>query len=187
MVDVIDSRADKAKEGEMPFFVVSPMKSGVMIFFTFNLYWLYCFYQSWKLQRASASEAISPFWRSAFAIFFIYPLLKRADDHIRNSGRTYPWRILSLTLASYATFAIAIVASFVLAEQIWLSYAVGLAIQLAWLVLLLSMQKGLNFSAGEVAGESNSKLTASNWVWILICSAIRVAQLFALIQLSSMM
>lgn len=187
MVDVLDSSAGKAQDLEMPFFVVSPMKLGVMTFFTVGFYWLYCFYQSWRLHRGRTGENVSPFWRSFFGIFFIYPLLRRVDEHIRLSGKSCAWSVLSLTLGYYGICLLGLVVSVVLVDQLWPSYVVGFIFQLVWVAWMMSVQKGINLAAGDVAGESNGHFTASNWVWILICTAIRVAQLFALIELSSLM
>lgn len=175
-----------AKGNEVPFFVVSPMKYGVMIFFTLGFYWLYCFYQSWKLHRARTGEQVSPFWRSALGVFFIYPLLRRANDQIRDSGRTYPWSILGLTLGYYGMSIAWLVTNFVLDGQFLAAYAAGVVIQLVWLIVLVPMQKGINFSAGDEAGAANSRFTPANWLWMLLGIAITVLQLFALVTLSSM-
>lgn len=101
MSDAHPADLAEANGNQVPFFVVSPMKFGVMTFFTLGFYWVYCFYQSWSLHREKTGERVSPLWRSAFAVFFIYPLLRRANDHIRDSGKTYPWSILGLTLGYY--------------------------------------------------------------------------------------
>ncbi|MBA6110300.1 hypothetical protein H4C48_08045 [Pseudomonas asiatica] len=171
---------------QLPFFVVSPLKFGVMTFFTLGFYWLYCFYQSWKLYGVRTGEKVSPFWRSAFAVFFIYPLLRRVNDHIRESGRTYPWSILGLTLGYYGMCAAWVAASVILDDQLWAAYFAGVVIQAAWLVILVPMQKGANFSAGDEAGVANSRFTLANWLWMLLAAVITAAQLFALITLSSM-
>ncbi|MFK0313282.1 hypothetical protein ACIQUF_18880 [Pseudomonas sp. NPDC090233] len=187
MVDVLDSSTGKVSEGKMPFFVVSPMKFAVMTFFVMGFYWLYCFYCSWKQHREATGEEISPFWRSFFAIFFIYPLLKRADDRIRDSGLTYHWNILGLTLGYYGLCVVGIVISVVLADQLWPAYIAGFVFQLALLLILVPMQKGINFSAGDEAGVGNSRFTGANWVWISLCTAFRMMQFVALVELSSMM
>ncbi|ANI05711.1 hypothetical protein A210_24675 [Pseudomonas putida SJTE-1] len=176
----------EANGNQVPFFVVSPMKFGVMTFFTLGFYWVYCFYQSWSLHREKTGERVSPFWRSAFAVFFIYPLLRRVNDHIRDSGKTYPWSILGLTLGYYGFCVVWVAASVVLEGQLWPAYFAGLAIQAAWLIILVFMQKGINFSAGDKEGKANSRFTLANWLWMLLGIALMAAQLFALIALSPM-
>ena len=186
MSDIHSSDLTDAQGKQLPFFVVSPMKFGVMTFFTLGFYWLYCFYQSWALHRARTGEKVSPFWRSAFAVFFIYPLLRRANDHIRDSGRRYPWSILGLTLGYYGIGVVWVVASIALEGQLWAAYFAGVVVQATWLIVLVFMQKGINASAGDESGKANSRFTLANWLWMLLGVSITAAQLFALIALSSM-
>lgn len=186
MSDAHHADLAEANGNQVPFFVVSPMKFGVMNFFTLGFYWVYCFYQSWSLHREKTGERVSPFWRSAFAVFFIYPLLRRVNDHIRDSGKTYPWSILGLTLGYYGFCVVWVVASVVLEDQLWPAYFAGLSIQAAWLIILVFMQKGINFCAGDKEGKTNSRFTLANWLWMLLGIALMAAQLFALIALSPM-
>ncbi|WP_296233804.1 hypothetical protein [Pseudomonas sp. UBA4617] len=186
MSDVHSNDLTDGQRDQVPFFVVSPTKFGVMTFFTMGFYWLYCFYQNWKLYGARTGEKVSPFWRSAFAVFFIYPLLRRVNDHIRDSGRSYPWSILGLTLGYYVMCVVWVVASIVLENQPWEAYFAGLVSHAAWLIVLVPMQKGTNFSAGDKYGLANSRFTLANWLWMLLCISLTTAQLFALIALSSM-
>ncbi|NOM77104.1 hypothetical protein G9Q04_28820, partial [Klebsiella pneumoniae] len=69
---------------------------------------------------------------------------------------------------------------------LWAADFAGVVIQAAWLVILVPMQKGANFSAGDEAGGANSRFTLANWLWMLLAAVITAAQLFALITLSSM-
>ncbi|MEN5036689.1 hypothetical protein [Pseudomonas sp. TWI929] len=186
MSDVHNNDLTDAGGNQVPFFIVSPMKFGVMTFFTLGWYWLYCFYQSWKLHRARTGEKVSPFWRSAFAVFFIYPILRRANDHIRDSGRSYPWSILGLTLGYYGMGVAWVVASVVLESQPWEAFFAGVVFHAAWLIVMVPMQKGTNFSAGDEAGVANSRFTLANWIWMLLGVSLTAAQLFALIAVSSM-
>ncbi|MDM3887556.1 hypothetical protein QSV36_18440 [Pseudomonas sp. BCRC 81390] len=186
MNDVNSNDLTAVQRDQLPFFVVSPMKFGVMTFFTMGFYWLYCFYQSWKLYGARTGEKVSPFWRSFFALFFIYPLLRRVNDHIRDSDRSYSWSILALTLGYYGMCVVWVVTSIVLENRLWEAYFAGLVSHAAWLIVLVPMQKGTNFSAGDKEGLANSRFTLANWLWMLLFIALGTAQLFALIALSSM-
>ena len=38
--------------------------------------------------------------------------------------------------------------------------------------LLLQAQKAINFAANDVGGSANARLTAVNWVWMLLGGAI---------------
>ncbi|MCO7515934.1 hypothetical protein NJF44_17915 [Pseudomonas guariconensis] len=171
---------DNVKTDGAPFFVVSPVKLGVMTFFTFGLYWWYCFYQSWRLHKVRTGERVIPILRSAFGIFFIYPLLSRANDFIRESGGSYPWSILRLTLTYYALSIMTAVAGFFLDGHLATVLAVELILQIAWISIMVAMQKGINFSAGDASGESNSRFTLANWLWMIPGCVMELVKLYAL-------
>lgn len=186
MSDIQNDKPTAAQGSEPSFFVVAPMKLFVMTFFTLGFYWAYCFYQNWKLHRSRTGENVSPFWRAAFAIFFIYPLLNRVDGCIRDSGRVYSWSIPTLVWGSYALVVVSITASVVLLEQVVASYIAGLAFHLTMLAILVSMQKGINFSAGDSHGAANRSFTMANWLWLLPGAALKLAELYGVFMIASM-
>lgn len=174
-----DSEAEQA-----PFFVVSPLKLGVMSFATFGVYWLYCFYQSWKLHKAKTGEQISPFWRVFFACFFIYSLLRRVNYRIVEVGKSCGWSILGITLTYYALAVATVVVSFMLDGRPVASLLASLGLEVATVALFIAMQNGINLSAGDVSGQSNSRFTLSNWLWMLPGIALRLMMLFAMIEVT---
>ncbi|WP_176508215.1 MULTISPECIES: hypothetical protein [Pseudomonas] len=165
---------------DVPFFVVSPFKLVVMTFFTLGLYWWYCFYQSWRLHKVRTGEPVMPIWRSAFGMFFIYPLLKRVDDVIRASGKEYHWSILRLTLSYYCLMIAAFAGTFLLEGLPWIALVAAVALQALSLYLLAVMQKGINFSAGDVAGKSNSNFSWVNRFWMYLGLALELSRIYSL-------
>ena len=59
------------------YFSVSIPKLVCLSFCSFGIYELYWFYKNWQLERGRAHEALSPFWRTIFTVFFCYSLFKR--------------------------------------------------------------------------------------------------------------
>lgn len=178
---MVSGGVSDSKPDEAPFFVVSPFKLVVMTFFTLGLYWWYCFYQNWRLHKVRTGEPVMPFWRSAFGMFFIYPLLKRVDDVVRATGREYHWSILNLTLSYYALMVAVFAMTFMLEGQPWIALVVAVGLQVLSLYLLAVMQKGINFSAGDVTGKSNSNFSFANRFWMYLGLALELSKIYALV------
>lgn len=163
---------------EAPFFVVSPAKLGFMTFLTFGLYWWYCFYHNWRLHKLKTGEQISPFLRVTFGLFFIYPLLSRVDECIRGSGKTYPWSILGLTILYYSMMVPSILAAIYMEDYIRAMIVLELVLGLAWVYILIRMQRAINFSAGDPAGAANNRVSLVNRLWMLPGLFAEVSKLY---------
>lgn len=64
----------------VPYFPVSLQKLVVMNVATLGIYQFYWFFHHWQQQRIVAGADVRPGWRTVFAIFFCYSLLKRQHD-----------------------------------------------------------------------------------------------------------
>jgi len=114
-------------------------------------------------------------------MFFIYPLLKRVDDVVRATGREYHWSILNLTLSYYALMVAVFAMTFMLEGQPWIALVVAVGLQVLSLYLLAVMQKGINFSAGDVTGKSNSNFSFANRFWMYLGLALELSKIYALV------
>ncbi len=72
-------------------FPVATHKFIVLSLCSFSIYELYWFYQNWKRIRDSSREAISPFWRAAFGVFWAIPLFRRIRRRAEASGLAVGW------------------------------------------------------------------------------------------------
>ncbi|MBF8778906.1 hypothetical protein IV505_04025 [Pseudomonas fulva] len=160
----------EAKVGEPMFFVVSIRKLLILSLLTFNGYWLFCYWRSWVFYRRSSGEKIWPALRAAGGFLFLYGLNRRIDQQIRLSGRTYRW----------SPFLIALAAPLALAAQIWLSLLASSKPEWSWLPIAVvglglcwtvRLQQAINFCVGDPAGESNSRFTWANGIW-MACGAL---------------
>ena len=68
-----------AEDNTPYYFPVSNTKLILMGFATLGFYELYWFYKNWVIVKEREKSNISPFWRTVFIIFFIYPLFKKID------------------------------------------------------------------------------------------------------------
>jgi len=168
------------------FFVVSLKKTAVVSFFTFGLYWLYCFYRSWVFQRKYAGARVLPLLRTLFAAFFTYALLRRVDGKLRRSGYKYRWSPLLLTVGLIVTAVLPFYVSrgvFTESVQAAMALQVLLAIMNTWYVV--TMQRAINVSEGDPVGEVNASLTVANWLWmafgIMVWSSMIFLSLLALL------
>jgi len=81
------------------FFPVSPHKFLILSICSLNLYQLYWFYENWKRIRAWSGDAMSPFWRTFFAIFWIVPFAQYIGRRARESGVPVWWSALGIGTA----------------------------------------------------------------------------------------
>lgn len=63
------------------YFVVSRWKLALMSLATLGLYERYWMYKNWKYIKQRDRSNIMPFWRSAFALLWIFELSKKMQEH----------------------------------------------------------------------------------------------------------
>lgn len=164
------------------FYVVSPRKLTILFWGTFGNYALYLFYKNWALQKQATGADIMPVMRGLFSIFFVLDLYQLADERLTEKGETHPWDIHSL-----ATKYIVLVIGKNVLERITISQPFPQLLALGMLYgvyrTLARAQNGLNLAAGDAEGTSNRKLTAANYVWILLGVALWVIVILGLLSM----
>jgi hypothetical protein len=63
-------------ETKLKFFVRRPGALFAVSLVTFGLYDVYWVYKNWVAVRDAGSKKLSPFWRTVFTVFYIYPLFR---------------------------------------------------------------------------------------------------------------
>ena len=147
------------------FFVVSPRKFVLMNIFTLGLYWTYWFYRNWSQYRNKTGERVLPLVRTFFGALFLYGLLNRVDRQLRLAGQHHAWSPFWLTFACILTGLLSIGANW-MAGVMPLMHLVVLVLIIPSLWLCAIMQKSVNLCSGDPEGKSNSRFSASNWMWI---------------------
>ncbi len=74
---VSESKIRESHESDKFSNIVSPSKFIVLSILSFGFYELIWIYRNWKFFKEKEKLDISPFWRTVFAIFFIYSLFKK--------------------------------------------------------------------------------------------------------------
>lgn len=140
------------------YFPVSLTKFIVMHFCTLGLYQAYWFYKNWQLIQEREQSEDSPFWRTAFAFIYCYPLFEK----IRSSAAS---------LKSDQSIAVPILASgwILFSFLSMLPEPYGLAAFLSILFLLPIQQAANSINESLVPGhDRNERFTAWNKVAIVI-------------------
>jgi hypothetical protein len=74
-----------------PLFPVATHKFIVLSIFSVTVYTFYWFYQNWKRLKAASHEALSPFWRTAFAPLWGFSLFSRIRTLAAEQGIATDW------------------------------------------------------------------------------------------------
>lgn len=80
--EAVAHEAKHKAEDEPQLFVVGVTKFVLLSVLTWSLYTTYWFYKNWKAVAASENIKVRPVWRAIWAIFFVYPLLKKMQAMI---------------------------------------------------------------------------------------------------------
>lgn len=73
-------------ETELKFFVRRPGALFAASLITVGIYDIYWFYKNWVAVRDSTGKKLSPFWRTVFTIFYIYPLFRVMNLQAKRYG-----------------------------------------------------------------------------------------------------
>ena len=159
---------------EPRYYVVSPTKFMLLSVLTLTLYFVYWFYRNWKLIKDADNDDTWPPLRGFFYIFFTHSLFSDVQRNLDAEGRSFGWNPMVLA----TVFVVLTVALNIGDRVLPLETMPVLAMSLPFVgtfvvsVLLLQAQKAINFAANDVGGSANARLTAVNWVWMLLGGAI---------------
>lgn len=162
--------------GAPTFYVVSRKKLAILYLATFGLYGVYWFYKNWSNYKHCSSDkfnvdrSIWPVARGIFSIFFTHALFREVKAYGRDKAALADWNNESLA-TQFVLFTISgSVLDRLSAHSIGSPYTdiASLLIMAPLVGLLLSAQHMINVGCGDPDGESNSRLTTANYVWIAI-------------------
>lgn len=149
------------------FYVVSVRKLVIMNIASLGLYWLFWSLRNWDLYWESSGKKFMFLPRAALPELFLYALLRRVDQRIRQSGRVYRWSPWGLAFGAIAT-ALLWWALVLIPLPVATGVQVILAVLLAVLNLVIQrrIQRAINFHEGDPEGAGNAQFTLVNWLWI---------------------
>lgn len=160
-----------APAGDEPrYYIVAPFKFILLSVLTFTLYFVYWFYKNWQRIKIDDNDDIWPPARAFFYIFFTHSLFTDVQERFKTLGRKWDWQPgLLATLFIIVTLVGNIIDRFIPYDTYpLLSSLLPLGSTLLATFLLLPAQKAINAVCGDDAGNSNSKLTVANWVWMVL-------------------
>lgn len=153
------------------FYVVSKKKMILLFVATLGIYQVFWFYQNWRLHKLASGGNIWPLPRAIFSIFFVHSLFRAVNARLESgSVGSTPWNhsqqatiIVLLLIASHILDRMA-------SKLIGSPITDGLSLLLLWplATCFASAQVRINEACGDPLGESNSKLTVANYVWIVL-------------------
>lgn len=74
------------------YYVVSSTKFVVLSIFLGGLYWTYWYYRQWKAWRQLSGDAVIPWLRALFSIFFVYSLFMNVNKSLLQAETSCAWR-----------------------------------------------------------------------------------------------
>ena len=166
------------------FYVVSIKKLICMTLFTAGLYAFYWFYRNWANYKNATGDDVVPFLRSIVPVFFIYPLLKRIDQRLKQVGIQHDWSPGTLGMAMWLIVALSVGSGFLTPEPtgelthdalLSLRFTVEVVLQLvASLWVMCKIQQAINVLESDPQGESNADFSGANKGWMAFGIAIWV-------------
>ncbi|HZW17446.1 MAG TPA: hypothetical protein VFF71_01410 [Luteimonas sp.] len=152
------------------FHVVSLRKFWCLYLATFGLYQYFWLYRHWEQYRDWHREPLWPAARSIFSIFFMHALNRHVDDALRTSRTVHAWRpVLSATMFVVLSIVSAIVGRVAarVDAMTQLDY-LGIALLLPVGMAMAATQRAANAACQDPGGSANARLTAANWLWIVL-------------------
>jgi len=153
------------------FYVVSKKKMVTLFIVTLGIYQVYWLYRNWRLYKQSTGDNIWPIPRAIFAVFFIHALFNAINNQRERSSLSLsPWNhkqhatnIVFLLIISYVLDRLS-------GKGIGspITDYLGLLILFPVVACFTAAQEKVNEACGDPMGESNSRFTGANYVWIVL-------------------
>lgn len=190
------SAADKSdKTAAQRFYVVSTNKLIYMTIMTTGLYILYWFYRNWAAYRDSTGDRVIPLLRAIIPVIFIFPLVHRIDEGLKQSGRQHEWSPNLLAAGLWLILAICLFSGILApeptgglrGEALLLLRALAEAVVqlLAVLWVMYKLQQAINVLADDPQGASNADFSGANKGWMAFGTLIWVSNIISALTLLS--
>ena len=152
------------------FYVVATWKFYLMSLMTFDLYLVYWFYRNWRNVRLRTGESLWAPARGLFYIFFTHSLFSRVDSKLKEEDYEFSWSPGSLATLLVLMTIISNVLDRLSFKMIGSPATDFLSILMVPILpaIALKAQRAINVACGDTDGSQNTKLTAANWIWIVL-------------------
>jgi hypothetical protein len=171
---------DVNSSGVQEFYVVSKLKFFLLFFCTVGLYQFYWNYRNGKQYKIANNENMWPVARAIFSIFFTHSLYAVIDMRAVEKDGSYKWfPNLWATLVVVSLIADNIAGRFDGNELLVNGFIFANLIARGFFVF--QAQKAINIACDDVDGNSNSRFTVWNFLWIFILPIIFIVAVIAAI------
>lgn len=166
--ELIKSNTDN-KELKQPFFTVSRTKLTIMCVCTLNLYLVYWFYKNWHQQRLHTNFPCQPVLRAIFSIFFTHSLFSIVQEKLNSKNIEKSVVPGMATLYVVSTLATAFLNNWEPeATQMTSYFLILIGLMATQFIPFWFIQPLINLANDEPEGLENTKLSALNWVFIIV-------------------
>ena len=153
------------------YFPVSMTKFVVMNFCTLGMYQFYWFYENWKFIREREQSEVSPFWRTAFAFIYCYPLFEKIRSNAASLKIGRPFSVPFLATGWILSSLLGVLPD---------PYA--MAAFLSFLFLIPVQQTANHINESLVPGhDRNDRFTVWNKIAVVIAALLFILVVIAII------
>lgn len=164
------------KSDVIDFYIVSPQKALILFIGTFGIYSVYWFFKHWSQYTKSTNDNMWPAMRAIFSIFFVHSLFDLFEMKYSQKNGELP-KSINYLATIYVVFS---VLGQVCTQLFESGYENPLTLVFSFLSLpitgwvIYKSQSLANYSGIDVHGASNNKLTAVNYLWVIIISGLLI-------------
>ncbi len=164
------------------FYIVARRKFWILFVASFGTYALYWHYKHWSNYRAHTKESLWPVARAIFAVFFTHSLFQKIDNKLKETSANHSWSPSTMATL-YVVISLADMLSSILTEAgigipgSELLFVIFLSVT-GW--ALYSAQKAANVAGSDTAGDSNSRMTRTNILWLVLLGLVWILVILGL-------
>ncbi|MBQ4851147.1 hypothetical protein [Pseudoalteromonas sp. MMG012] len=168
------SSVSENESDEIKFYVVSQRKFLILFIATMGMYGVYWFFKHWNEYKKSTNDDMWPIARGIFSIFFTHALFALFEMKYEQKTGNAP-----KSFNHFATIYVVVVIGSNISSQLSdhgygnpITLCLGLLMYPISCWVLYQAQSLANYAGEDVNGASNSKLTALNYVWLILGSLL---------------
>lgn len=170
------------------YYVVGMKKFLLLSTFTFGLYTYYWTYKNWRYIKEEEANDSWPIARGFFAIFWMHSLLADVDGHLITKQKDYTWSpgiiaTIFVVLTIISNGADRVLDRFYDYVTSFPPISVHIAVFAMPVIVAFVMrpaQRAINVACDDDEGTSNARLTAANWLWLVLGSIFWLGAIFGL-------
>lgn len=179
-----DSNAQDAGKQLGEHYVLPQLKLWVFCVLSFGIFLLPWSYMHWRRIKQSDNSDIWPVPRAIFSVFFIHSLFTRFELSKVDVGSKYNW-----SLGTNAAFYIIFSVIGNLMDRIYESASMDIGagywvlFLCSWIIPIVTIsnaQRVANIAVNDPQGETNSRWTVANFLWLGLCITFLALAAFGL-------